>query len=194
MVILAKRHFGVFLGRMALRPKKMKRFSLLITLLALSVVLLAACERDSEAEVRATLGQWFFLGQTAYFDSQSHCTGAMFHLNLDRPRPNIPIQTNVAAAKYALRADGLAAVRIDGRTPADLIDALRLTGDGDFGKHAIEAGSLAGPCFQGVEIASDLYAAFNRPSATLAYDMQRGGLMVLDSDQKRLFYIAGDVW
>ncbi len=194
MVILAKRHIGISLGRMALWPKKMKQSSSLITLVAFSGVLLAACERDSEAEVRATLGQWFFLGQTAYFDSQSHCTGAMFHTNLNLPRPKIPIQTNVEAAKYALRADGLAAVRIDGRTPADLIDALRLSGDGVFGKHALEAGSLAGPCFQGVEIARDLYAALNRPSATLAYDMQRAGLMVLDPVQKRLFYIAGDVW
>lgn len=172
----------------------MRRFLPPKYFLALCVILLAACERDSETDVRGILGQWFFLGPTAYFESQSHCTGAMFDINLERPRPNFAIQTNLAAARYALRTNGLAAVMIDGRTPADLIDALRLAGNGDFGKQALEAGSLSGPCFQGVEISRDLYAALNRPGATLAYDMKRGGLMVLDADQKRLFYIAGDVW
>ena len=34
----------------------------------------------------------------------------------------------------------------------------------------------------------------DRPGAVLVYDMQTSGLMVFDPDEKRLFYVAGDVW
>jgi hypothetical protein len=194
MISSEKRLVAFALDRKAMMRMKTLPVSIKIVVIAFALVLLVACERDSEAELRSKLGQWFFLGETAYFDSQPRCTGAMFHVNLDRPRASIAVHTSVDRVKDALHVDGLAAIQIDGMTPADLTDALRLNGGDAFGKHAIAAGALAGACFKGVGASDFLYEALNRPGATLAYDMKSAGLMVFDSDQKRLFYIAGDAW
>lgn len=194
MVSLEKRLVAFALDRKTMMRMVTLRVSAKIVVTAFALVLLVACARDSEAELRSKLGQWFFLGETAYFDSQLRCTGAMFNVNLDRPRSSIAVQTSVEHVEDALHFDGLAAIQIDGMTPVDLTDALRSNGGGAFGKHAIAAGALAGACFKGVGISDFLYEALNRPGATLAYDMKSSGLMVFDSDQKRLFYIAGDAW
>lgn len=194
MAVLDKRRISFLVGRAAMMCAKARRVLANIGLAVLALVFLAACERDSESALRTKLGQWFFLGQTAYFESRSRCTGAMIHVTLAQPRANIAVQTNLEEAKDAFRADGMAAIQIDGMTPAQLTDALLLSGQGTFGKQALAAGALAVSCFQGTEIGALLFEALNRPGAMLAYDMQTTGLMILDPDEKRLFYVAGDVW
>ncbi|MDE0985767.1 MAG: hypothetical protein OSA52_14180 [Yoonia sp.] len=85
-------------------------------------------------------------------------------------------------------------LQINGMSTAQLKDELLLAGQGSFGKQALAAGALAESCFRGTEIGALLFEALNRPGAMLAYDMETSGLMVLDPDEKRLFYVAGDVW
>lgn len=85
-------------------------------------------------------------------------------------------------------------LQINGMSTAQLKDELLLAGQGSFGKQALAAGALAVSCFRGTEIGALLFEALNRPGAMLAYDMETSGLMVLDPDEKRLFYVAGDVW
>jgi hypothetical protein len=118
----------------------------------------------------------------------------MIYVTVDRLRPSIAVQTDLKRAKDALRTDGVAAIRIGGMTPADLTNAMLLNGTGDFGKQALAAAALAVSCFEGTEFRGFLHEALTRPGATLAYDMQSAGLMVLDPDPHRLFYVAGDVW
>ncbi|MCP3969967.1 MAG: hypothetical protein GY717_06565 [Rhodobacteraceae bacterium] len=118
----------------------------------------------------------------------------MIHVIVDRPRSNLSVQDHPDQAKTALRNQGVAAIRIDGMTPADLTDAMLLSGAGFFGKQALAAGALAGPCFDRSEIGAFLHDALTRPGATLAYDGVNEGLIILDPNRNRLFYIAGDVW
>lgn len=160
----------------------------------LAFTLFSACERDAEATLRSKLDQWFYLENTIYFASRSRCTGAMIDVASDRMRPSIPVQTNPDRAKEALAANGVAAIRINGMTPTALTDAMLLSGTGEFGKQALAAGALAVSCFKGTEMGVLLYQALNKPGATLAYDMQSAGLMILDPGKRRLFYVAGDVW
>lgn len=155
---------------------------------------LSACERDDESALRSRLGQWFFLGDTEYFDSRLRCTGAVFRVTVDRPRVAMDVQNHPDRAKDALHREGVAAVRIDGMTPAELTDVMLLEGDGAFGKEALSAAALAGPCFDDEEASDLLHDALTRPGATILYDRGSKGLMILVSDRYRLFYVAGDAW
>jgi len=153
-----------------------------------------ACARDGEASVRARLDQWFFVTKTLYFKSQTRCTAAMFRVKADRPRPSLPVQTSPDAAKAALRARGVSALRIEGYSPHDMTDALLLSGEGTFGKQALHAGALAAPCLEGTETGALFYEALTRPGAVLAYEAENEGVMILDEVRLRLFYVAGDVF
>lgn len=165
-----------------------------VAVLALAALLLAGCARDTEPALRAQLEQWFHLGTTSYFRSRMRCTAAMIHVTSGRPRPGLEIRTDPGSAKRALRADGIAAIRIDGVAPTEMTDLMLLTGDGHFGRQALAAGALAGPCLDGGRIGASLHEALSRPGATMVYDAGNEGLMILDPARSRLFYIAGDVW
>lgn len=163
-------------------------------LLALICAVPAGCARDRESVLRAQLAEWFFLGDTLYFRSRARCTGAVFSVSVDRPRPALAVAEHPDDAKAALREHAVAAIRVEGVSPAMLTDAMLLSGAGSFGKQALAAGALSVACFEGSEAGAALYEALNRPGATLIYDAGNAGLMVLDPARYRVYYVAGDVW
>lgn len=158
------------------------------------ICFLAACQRDSEADLRWRLGQWFFLGPTDYFTSQPNCTGAMFEVTLDRPRAGIEIRSDVDQVTSPLELTQLTAFQNAGLTPTELTELSHRSGARTFGDRALAAGSLSRSCLQTGDIGNFLYNALNRPGALIAFDPDSDGLMVLDPVEKRLFYIAGDEW
>ncbi|MEL6210773.1 MAG: hypothetical protein AAFR44_11465, partial [Pseudomonadota bacterium] len=161
----------------------------------LVLVVLAGCARDDEATLRATLDRWFYLGATAHFESRARCTGAMVFVTVDAPRPGrLTVHTDVSAASAAYAADGRAALRIPEASPAALTDQLLAAPDDALGTAILNAGALAAPCFEGAEASGLFREALERPGATLAYDAETGGVMVLDSARLRLFFAAGDVF
>ena len=123
--------------RVVMRPR------LVNIIAAFALMLTSACDRDSKAALRSHLDQWFFIRDTAYFTSRARCTGAMFYLSVDRPRPALAVQNDPEMAKQALTAHGIAALQITGRTPAELTDILLLAGQGGFGKQALAASAVA---------------------------------------------------
>ena len=163
-------------------------------LLCVVLFVLPGCARDSEAAVRAQVGQWFFLGDALYFKSESQCTAAVYRVTVDRPRPQLRVATDPEVARAALRRNGVAALRIEGYSPHDLTDALLLSGDGGFGKQALHASALAAPCMKGTKAGARFFEALTRPGATLAYDAESEGVMIFDEMRYLLFYVAGDVW
>lgn len=166
----------------------------LILLLCTVLTLSAACARDREAVLRARLERWFVIDEGVYFRSRARCTAAVYRLKDSRPTAALRVDTNPVAAKTSLALNGHAALRMEGFSPNDLTDELLLSGDGTFGKQALHAGALAGPCFEDDQMRRALFDALTRSGATLAYDGASAGVMLLDEAQMRLFYIAGDVW
>ena len=158
------------------------------------VLVLAACARDSEGELRARLSNWFYLGETLYFHSKARCTAAVYRLDATMPRPSLTVHATTNRAKQAFSEKGLSAFQIAGHSPNDLTDALLLKGRGTFGKQALAAAAQAVPCFEGTRAEAQLRDALTRPGGILAYDRGSDGLMVLDPEARRVFYVAGDVW
>ena len=169
---------------MSLRP------GLLLTVL----LTLAGCARDSEDALRARLSQWFYLEEGTHFRSKSRCTAAVYNVAAAYTRPALTVHTSANLAKEAFSTGGLAALQMMGFSPNDLTDALLLTGRGTFGKQALAAAAQAVPCFEGTRAEGQLRDALTRPGAVMAYDRESEGLMVLDPEAMRLFYVAGDVW
>lgn len=157
-------------------------------------MLVAGCARDSEATVRARLDGWFFLGSTLYFNSEQRCTAAVFALEQGEVREALPVQRLPEDARTAFRIAGRTALRVADHSPSDLIEALLMTGDGALGKQALAAGSQGVACTKGVEAEPYFRAALTQKGAALVYDAELGGLIVLDPEQGRLFFVAGDVW
>lgn len=155
---------------------------------------LTACARNDEDGLRATLNQWFFLGDLEYFKSKTRCTAAVYRLRVVETRRSLPVQTSVADAKAAFSTTGLSAFQIEGFSPNDLTDALLLKGRGTMGKQVLAAAAQAVPCFEGTSAETKLRKALTRSGGVLAYDTGSEGAMVLDPVARLVFYVAGDVW
>ena len=160
--------------------------------LACGLAVLAGCDRDGEAALRARLGAWFFLGGTLAFDSRARCTAAVFSTTVDRPKPALAVSETPEDAVARLDAGGLTALRVAGVSPDALTDALLLTGIGALGRQALTAVALSEDCVS-AEVGGMVHEALTRPGATMAYDSASGGLMVLDPNRLRLIFLAGDV-
>lgn len=168
--------------------------SLLAVLAVFALCLISGCDRDKETALRSHLDQWFFLGKTAFFDSHMRCTAAVIYVTVDRPRPALAVQDMPELAKTALLANGVAAIQVDGMSPAQLTDAMLLTGAGDFGRQALAASALGNSCFEGTRFGMLFHDALTRSGALLAYESENAGLLVLDPVRSMLFYVAGDVF
>ena len=107
--LLDRKRIAFTQDRAAIMSTTAKRILVNTGLAVIVLVLFVACERDSESALRSKLGQWYFLGKTAYFESCPRCTGAMIQVTLAQPRANLAVQTKLAQANDAFRTDGIAA-------------------------------------------------------------------------------------
>ena len=158
------------------------------------VLLLWGCARNSEAEVRTRLEGWFYLAETLFFNSEQRCTAAAFALNEIEVRNALPVQRLPGDARASLAIQGRTALQIEGYSPNDLIEGLLMMGNGALGKEALAAGAQGAACLAGRGATAAFQAALTQVGATIAYDRDLDGLIVLDPAQGRLFFIAGDVW
>ena len=160
----------------------------------LCLVVLSTCARDREDDLRSRLDALFFLGETQHFASSRTCTGAVFRVRVPTLRPEVEIAQSPDAAQLMLRTRGLAAIQIEGYSPHDLVDAFLRTPSGDFGREALSTAAQAAECFEGTEFGSGLRTALTQPGATMVYDAQSDGVMVLDYRIYRLFYVGSDLF
>lgn len=172
----------------------MTRFGIQTVTFALCLLLLSGCARDDSATLKLRLSQWFELGDQVSFRSRMRCTAAVFDVTAPEPRPGLSVQRQIDVARRQFRMGRLGAIQMANFSPNDLSDALLLSGDGTFGKQALAAVAQAGPCFQDTEAERFLRNAFTRKGATLVYDRQSEGVIVLDPFAMVVVYVAGDVW
>ena len=152
---------------------------------------LAGCARDREADVRALLDGWFFLGETEHFTATRTCTGAVFRVEVPAPRPELDVLDSTAAAQIRFRAEGFAVLQVDGRTPHELVDELLLSPSGDMGRQTLSNASGAADCFGETPYRSTLREALTQQGAYLIYDAGSDSFMVLDDRRYRVFYVSG---
>ena len=160
----------------------------------LGALVLTACARDAEADLRSRLIRWFDVRTTIYFESHMRCTAAIYKVEAVEPKDSLPVQRDPENAKRAFRMGRVAAIQMAGFSPNDLTDAMLLSGDGIFGKQVLASAAQSVPCLESNMAKDALRTAMTRPGAVLAYDRQSEGLIILDPIAARLFYVAGDVF
>lgn len=158
---------------------------------ATSVSLLSGCNLHRETALRAALEQYFTLGDTLSFQSRLTCTAAVFRAAQNEVMGDMPLAGSSVQAQNLFRDAGKAAVRAADKTPHELTDEMLTTEDGAFGRQALAAAALVGKCLSETD-SQDFHRALTRPGAVLAYDMDVGGVMILDPVERKLFFAAGD--
>ena len=156
-----------------------------------SLMALGGCNMHREGALRSDLSAWFQLGDTLAFESRRNCTAAVFRARNNSVSPDLALKASPPDAQDVYRTTGLAAIAASGASPHDLTDAMLLTPDGAFGKQALAAAALVGPCLD-TTLAAEFGNAMTRRGALLAYSAELGGVMVLDHDARKLFFAAGD--
>jgi hypothetical protein len=172
----------------------MRRILSIAVVPTLLAAVLSACARDDAAALDAHLSKWFTLEKMRFFKSKMRCTTAVFTLESPMPRPALSVQNDVDVARRQFRMGRLGAIRIDGYSPNDLTDALLLSNDGAFGKEALASVAQGKPCFVDTAAEQVLRRAFTRKGATLVYDRDSEGVIVLDPAAMVIVYVAGDLW
>lgn len=152
---------------------------------------LIGCALHGEAALRAGLEDQFYIGDTLYFESKLTCTAAVFRADQNDPRPDFPLFDSLEEAQDTYVATGLAGLRISGKSPHQITDALLATPSGMLGQQALAAAAQVEPCITPA-ISRGLKFAMTRPGALLAYDRALSGLIVIDPLERKLFFAAGD--
>ncbi|MEZ5714429.1 MAG: hypothetical protein R3D85_04215 [Paracoccaceae bacterium] len=147
--------------------------------LALAATLvLAGCQRHSEDEARALLGGWVELGDTIYFESQRHCTAAVYRVTSADIKSRVPLFDSAQAVVLSGKQDGPFALSEEGKSAdkmfIDLMNADRGTGV------AIQSASVeAKPCMND-KARNSYFALLNAEPSVVIFSRADRAYAVLD--------------
>ena len=168
-------------------PNRVLRF--LPGVLTLILFALTGCAMDKEGKVRAQLGNWVVLGDTAFFKSGWDCTAGVFDVTSDSIKNRI-VSVNDTDRGLRLIASGKpVAFEIAGKTPDQVHRALDKT-DHATGTAILISVLAAKECF-GDELAVSYLQMLNTGSAVLMFDPPNAAVAVFDRAENRIFYGRG---
>lgn len=160
------------------------------SLAGLALATLGACGGEGEADMRARLERWFALGDTLAYEAQRACAVAVFELVDVSIASDMPVAGSLPEMLINLRRLGHAAVRTPDQAPdmvmVDAANMQRFTG-----MQMRRAGLEAKACMD-----EKTERAFRRvltsKQAVLAFDQDRGELMIMDADSGLLVVTRGE--
>jgi hypothetical protein len=157
-------------------------------LLAL-IALVAGCARDAEAAQRDRLMAWFAVGETVEFAARSDCAAGLYRLVNGRVKAALPVVDDPGEMRRALAQRGQAALRRAGQSPdqmmVDMANAER-----PIGMAMRRAGLEARPCM-GQATQGAFRHLLETPDAVLAWDAERGALILMDPGSGLLMVAMG---
>lgn len=157
-------------------------------LLAL-IALVAGCARDAEAAQRARLMAWFAVGETVEFAARSDCAAGLYRLVDGRVRAALPVADDPDGMRRALASRGQAALRRAGQSPDQMMVAMANTAR-PIGMAMRRAGLEARPCM-GQSTQGAFRHLLETPDAVLAWDAERGALILMDPGSGLLMVAMG---
>ncbi len=155
----------------------------------LITLLIASCARVDEAEMRARLAQWFYIGDTLSFGASSGCAAAVFKLVDFQVKSVMPQVQTVPQMLFTLDRRGIVALNDPTQPPdqalVDLANAERTTGM-RMRKVALESRN----CMDDRTESAFSYALVD-PLSVLAYDSENEALMLLYPRAEVLIVVMG---
>jgi len=156
---------------------------------AAALALLGACAREDEAAMRARMGQWFSVGETAFFHARGDCAAGIFRMTGPDIGAAMPVAGSVPELLWVLSRRGRAALEDGAQAPDTALVALA-NADRATGMAMRRAGLEARACMD--DAAEGAFReALLAPGAVLAYDRDSGTVMLMDRGRGLLFAVMG---
>lgn len=165
---------------------------LLAFLAVCSLVLLTACQRISEDELRLAIGRWLELGQTVSLEIRSDCLA--FQARTVSGAIKMPLQmvNNLEEARIRLLNKETIAVLMPGWTATEVSQALA-TAEFALGLSLINSARAAQPCM-GAPFQMAFVNALNKQSSVLIFDPIAPALTIFDRPGQMVFHVRGAAW
>ncbi|GGB22294.1 hypothetical protein [Allosediminivita pacifica] len=163
-----------------------------LTLALASLAALASCAQEREAELRARLDGWVYLGRTLHFESRFRCTAAVFEVALPIYRSAPARARSISGAVKHLHLGRPVIFDLVGRSPDALSSELmstELSSGLGLVSNALRAGE---DCLEG-EMAAGFFRVITSEDALLLYDPENGALVLLYPPEHLALYMRGDV-
>ncbi|OUS37018.1 hypothetical protein A9Q94_07425 [Rhodobacterales bacterium 56_14_T64] len=160
-------------------------------LAVLALTGLASCAMDSEQEVRALVGDWVTLDETAFFKSGMNCTAGVFKLETTRISSLVTHARSVRGGMDAMAEGKPVAFMISGLSPT-LVSEQVMTADLPKGLGVLSSGVAGKDCMDDGTKRSYLRALLD-PNAVLIFEPTEKFMAVVDRTNARLFFSRGNV-
>lgn len=153
-------------------------------------VMVAGCVRDTEADMRARVSQWFQIGETLAFASASRCAAGAFRLVQTDIGSGIALEYDTEAMVRLLGGRTVVAVDNPKRSPDQIMveaaNAARTHGM-SMRRTALEARD----CMEG-PIGQEFQRLLVNASTVFAYDREHGAVMLMDRRNRVLVVAVGE--
>lgn len=157
--------------------------------MALTMLILAACDLDKEDAVRAQADRWVFLGETIHFNSNRGCTAGLFEAK--RIKSSVRTVQDTDRALRLIRQGTVVAFRFPDMSPAEIqqeVDSI----DRSVGLAILASGLAVRDCLP--EDLKDTFAnVLAADDATLIFDPQNSALVLFEPGEKRIFFARGQI-
>ncbi|MDQ7069475.1 MAG: hypothetical protein Q9M48_01795 [Rhodobacterales bacterium] len=166
----------------------MGKKSVIIGLFGL-ILLLAGCERHSEAEVRAQLTRWFALGETVYFKTTYDCTAAMFKVQTDQMKSALQPNSDAGTALFQYGRSGMMVLANPTQKPNDgFLELMNM--DRPIGI-AMQAASVLGKKCMDENMESAFFYAMQNPKATMVFSREDMSMVLMDPGTRLVIFASG---
>ncbi len=156
----------------------------------LILLAIAGCSKQKEDDVRTRLSDWVNLGETLYFYADIGCSAAVFDLKSTRISSKVTRARTLQTGVKMLGRDGPVFFDIKGETPHSVSEAM-MNANLHRGIGMISSGIAAKNCM--TETLQTYYLrALLDENGDLVYDPQEKAMIVLDGENRWLFYARGD--
>lgn len=153
------------------------------------IALVAACARDAEAAQRGRVAAWFALGDTLEFVAKMQCAVGLYRVADGRVKAAMPVAGSAPEMVRIVASRGVAALTAPGLAPDAAMVAMA-NFDRPIGMAMRRAGLEARACM-GALSESAFHHMLGQPGAVLAWEADRGALMLMDPGTGLLIVAMG---
>lgn len=156
----------------------------------LILLVVAGCAKQKEEDIRTRLGNWVNLGETLYFYSSAGCSAAVFGLKSTRISSTVARARTLQKGQKALELKQPVFFDIKGESPHSVTEQL-MNASLHKGIGLISSGIAAKSCMTETLQAYYLRALLDE-NADLVFDPEDAAMIVVDGENRWLFYARGD--
>ncbi|MQQ07674.1 hypothetical protein GFB49_04325 [Epibacterium sp. SM1979] len=151
---------------------------------------IAGCSNQSEDDVRTRLNDWVSLGETLYFHADARCSAAVFDLKSTRISSAVSRARTFQSGENLLDRQEPVFFDIKGESPHSVTEAL-MSASLHRGVGLISPGISARKCMTETLQSYYLQALLDE-NADLVFDPEEKAMIVVDGENRWLFYARGD--